>query len=433
MKNLKKSRKFYDQFTRWGGILTLCCALPALATCNQLGSLTDALGLTEEDSGLDPALLLLGLSSSGCSAFNWNLPAGFPTPSVPADNCMTPARVELGRHLFYDKRLSADESMSCATCHQQGFGFTDRVTTPKGIPHGAFPTGETHPRNTQHLTNVGYVPALTWANSTQTSLEVQVSGPLFNISGPSTIVELGLEGDAFLEKLKIDPIYQTLFASAYGADSYSNLNVRKAIAAFQRTMISGNSPYDRFVRYGESLSSTAVSGALVFFGENAECFHCHGGFNFTDTSLHNQTVFTEVFYHNNGLYTAAEYGAKNMNERGLIDVTGLTTDEGRFRAPSLRNVSVTFPYMHDGTFACDGAHVGNDVACARNALEKVIDHYISGGKTHPTKDVTLIRSFTLTAQEKSDMIDFLFALQDDSFLTDTKFSNPQPGNGNFGP
>ena len=303
------------------------------------------------------------------------------------------------------------------------------MTTPNGIPHDAFISGETHPRNTQHLGNVAYLAELTWANPTQTSLEIQASGPMFNTSTASTIVELGLTDDSFLSKLSSDSIYQTLFTPAYGEDSYSNLNVRKAISAFQRTMLTGNSSYDRFIQFGESLSSNAISGAEVFFGNTTRCSSCHNGTNFNESTGRGGAGVT---YNNIGLYTQAEFAAKNSNERGLVDVTGLSDDEGKFRTPSLRNISVTFPYMHDGTITCDAVYSGDDTACARNALEKVIDHYMSGGKSHPAVNTNLIRAFSLTTQEKSDLIDFLMALQDDTFLTNTKFGNPRPSNANFG-
>ncbi len=366
---------------------------------------------------------------SGCPGYDWGLPSGVPVPSVSTANCMSAEKVALGRLLFYDRRLSGDESMSCATCHRQAFAFTDRLATPRGI------TGETHPRNSQQLSNTAYHTKLTWANPTLASLESQAGVPIFSTSGPSTIVELGAT-DAAFEKIRADTLYREAFASAFGAgtERVTELNIRRALAAFQRTLLSFGSEFDKNQR-GESntMSAAAKRGRLLFNGETAECFHCHGGFNFTDTTTHSSTVESEFFFHNNGLYSAAEYAAKPPRERGLVDVTGNQSDEGKFRAPSLRNVGLTFPYMHDGSITCDGAFAGDADACATNALGKIVTHYMSGGKVHPTVDTTLIRPFSLTAAEQTDLVEFLKSLSDTSFISNTKLSNPRPADANFGP
>ena len=197
-------------------------------------------------------------------------------------------------------------------------------------------------------------------------------------------------------------------------------------------MLSFDSTFDKANRGEGGLSAAARRGQIVFDGEVAECFHCHGGFNFTDTFFHSTSAQPEFAYHNNGLYSQTAYDAMPLREQGLIDVTGQSEHQGLFRAPSLRNVALTFPYMHDGSITCDAVHAGDDDACATNALEKVIAHYMFGGASHPTKS-TFIRSFTLTAQEISDLVEFLKSLSDSDFVSDPALSNPRPGDPNFGP
>lgn len=427
-------------------MLGLCVLVLSTQTaCIQLFNMLQ--GQDEEDDNSLQVLSLLALGlSGGCPPYNFNLPPNFPAPAVPSDNCMSDAKVDLGRHLFYDKRLSQDETKSCASCHVQSLAFADGIQRPQGI------TFETHPRNAQHLSNVGYHARFNWANSVVRTLETQALGPLFGESTASTIVELGLSGDAYLERFRADDLYQQKFTAAFGggSDQFNDGNIRKALASFQRTLISGNSDYDKFLNGQGSISQSALRGAVFFNSEVAECFHCHGGFNFTDTTVHSGTVFDEVSFHNNGIYSQADYAGKPSRERGLVDLTGNPNHEGRFRAPSLRNVGVTFPYMHDGSFDCnpqDGAFLitaGGDCGAdpAADMLGHIIDHYALGatqyasGATrtvHPQVDPTFIRTFTLTAQNRADLIAFLLSLTDNEFLNNPAHSNPRPGDARFGP
>jgi cytochrome c peroxidase len=423
--------------------LILAILLLGSLQCSLWNQLTGA--GDDDDSSLVLSLLALALAG-GCPPYAWNLPANFPVPTVPADNCMTAAKVELGRHLFYDKRLSQDQSMSCASCHRQEFAFADGKDRPLGI------TGETHPRNSQHLSNVAYHARLNWANPGVLELESQSVTPLFAQSGASTIVELGLSGEAYLELLRGDDYYAEQFPAVFGGgvDSVNEVSIRKALAAFQRTLISGGSPYDKFLNKQGSLSASALRGAVLFNGETAECFHCHGGFNFTDTSTHSGASAAEVAYHNNGIHSQADYAARLLRERGLIDLTGKSGDEGRHRAPSLRNVGLTFPYMHDGSFDCnpqDGAlklDVGGDCGAdpVADMLGHIVDHYANGAAlyasgaaraVHPHVDASLIRNFALSAQDRDDLVAFLLSLSDADFINNSAFSNPRPGDARFGP
>ncbi len=352
----------------------------------------------------------------GTRGWHWQLPPGFPEPRVPADNPMSAAKVELGRHLFYDTALSQNRTQACATCHQQSHAFTD------GRPHAVGSTGEAHSRNSMSLTNVAYAARLTWASNLVDRLEDQALLPMFG----DAPIELGLPDEQTLvDRLKADPRYAPLFAAAFAdaAAPISLRNVTRAIAAFERTLISGNSAYDRYSRGDTAaLSEAAKRGMTLFFSERLECFHCHGGFNFADSVDHAKLPEPERAFHNTGLYNVDGKGAYPASDRGLYKVTANPADMGRFKAPSLRNVAVTAPYMHDGSIA---------------TLAEVIDHYAAGGRTidsgpnagiggdSPLKDRFLV-GFILTPAERADLIAFLESLTDEGFLTDPRFADPAP-------
>lgn len=364
--------------------------------------------------------LALGLLSN--AQYSWNLPAGFPTPSVPSENPMSQAKVDLGRRLFYDKTLSQDRTLACAGCHKQELAFTDGRSFGIGI------TGQAHPRNSQNLGNAAYHTVLTWSNPKLKSLELQARAPMFG----DNPIELGLSNNDYLDRINSDITYQNLFSSAFGNSLANEQNVRFALASFQRSLITGNAPADKYVFQGDtsSLNASQIRGFRVFNGETAECFHCHGGFNYTDTSFHNKSTSEDVFYHNNGIKSKTEYDALLINKQGLYEVTLNISDQGKFRAPSLRNIGLTYPYMHDGSFMCNDAEnptitSGKTIRdCAVNALLKVVAHYESGGKSHPAKDSTLIRAFTLTAQERTDLVEFLLSLTDTTFINNSNQSDP---------
>jgi cytochrome c peroxidase len=347
--------------------------------------------------------------------FDWQLPPGFPEPVVPADNPMTEAKVALGRHLFYDTRLSGTGTQSCASCHEQALAFSD----PLGRAVGS--TGEMHPRGSMSLANVAYSPALTWANPLLRSLEQQALIPMFG----EDPVELGLAGQeaALFARLRGEPRYAALFAAAYPGERepISVSGIVKALGAFQRTLISGRSPYDRYQQGDSSaLSVSARRGEAIFFSEQAECFHCHGGFNFTGTVNYVGKGFVEIEFHNTGLYNIDGQGAYPEPNTGIAAVTTDPDDMGKFKAPSLRNIAVTAPYMHDGSIA---------------TLDEVIEHYNAGGRTiaggphagvgaaSPFKS-EFLKPMELTVQQKRDLIAFLESLTDSTFLRDPRFSNP---------
>ena len=409
-------------------------------TIGFLGSLPLSGCLAKSQPDRSMLLPLLAKPSDGSSGFNWNLPAGFPTPVVPADNPISAAKVELGRALFYEKDLSRDQTRACSSCHIQSLAFTDGRRRAAGLDvnqNGMVDAAEIHQRNSQNLANVAYIHRLTWSNPILDLLEDQARGPLFMEGAP--IAEMGLvtadEQNAALERIRNNGNYPPMFARAFGSEAVDFDRILKAIASFQRTLISGNSGFDRFNNSGDTtaMSAKAIDGANLFFGERAECFHCHGGFNFTDTNFHTGTVITETFFHSNGLYSTENYLTMATGMRGLYEHTAKTTDIGRFRAPSLRNVALTYPYMHDGSIACaafvDAAAWSE--SCARESLMLVVEHYMAGGSIPPGEssnlDPSLIRSFSLTQYEKEALVEFLFSLTDTELVSAEQFSDPALG------
>jgi cytochrome c peroxidase len=348
------------------------------------------------------AVLLLATGAALTQPFDWRLSPGFPQPPVPPDNPMTAPKVELGRYLFYDTRLSVNGKQSCATCHRQELAFTDGRSRAQGA------TGQLHPRSSMSLVNIAYAPALTWADPKLHLLEKQALVPMFGTDP----VELGLLGheNRLLQDLRRVPVYQRLFPAAFPAESdpFRLENVTKALAAFERSIISTRSPYDRY-RYGgdaSALSTAARRGELLFFsGEKAGCFQCHGGWNFSGPLRFDARPDVEPEFHNTGVHET--YAPANA---GLARHTGQPQDAGKFRAPTLRNIAVTAPYMHDGSIA---------------TLEEVIDHYNRGGALHPNKS-PILRPLQLTPTEKADLLAFLRSLTDDQLLTDPRWSNPWP-------
>src|SRR5262245_34259862 len=211
------------------------------------------------------------------TTYEWKLPAGFPPPAIPADNPMSAAKAELGRYLFYDTRLSANQTQSCATCHEQSRAFTD------GRARSVGSTGEEHRRGSMSLVNVAYARALTWANPELTRLEDQALAPMYG----DHPIELGLDrSDAWLDRLRAVPAYQRLFAAAYNEEPrpFTRNNVVNALATFERTIVSARSAYDRyhFDRQEDAISSAAKRGEVLFHSRPLSCFTCHGGIHFSN-------------------------------------------------------------------------------------------------------------------------------------------------------
>ena len=380
---------------------------------------------------------MLGLAAVGLAAatlagqrtasdYPWDLPPGVPPPRLPVGAPMTEARVELGRHLFYDTRLSGNGEQSCATCHIQALAFTD------GRARGLGSTGERHPRSAMSLVNVAYRDALTWANPTLRSLEEQVLVPLFGTDP----VELGLSGHEprVYAALAASPVYRRLFAAAFpslppaeeGEGGVERLvttdNVALALAAFQRSIVSFRSPYDRYRFHDDetALSPAARRGMRLFFSGRARCGGCHlghtvstdlglnldGGSKAATSPVSDPPVF---LFHNTGLYNLPGPVPYPADNAGKYTHTGDIEDAGQFRIPSLRNVAVTAPYMHDGSIA---------------ALGEVLDHYVAGGRAPNPRQSDSIRPLSLRDDERRDLIAFLQSLTDEALLRDPRWGDP---------
>ncbi len=356
-----------------------------------------------------------GGSTAEPTPYVWQLPPGFPEPSVPDDNPMYEERVELGRMLFYDTRLSGNGTQACASCHHQDKAFSDGLATP----HGS--TGHPVPRNAPGLANVAYLATYTWSNPVLDTLEKQALVPL---TGDNP-VELGTGQalDQVRERLWEDPRYPELFKVAFAGEDepFSLGNISKAVGSFQRTMLSGNAPYDRYLQGdNEALSPSAKRGMDLFFTERAECYHCHGGPHLTNSFRAKGGTPAGLQFENTGLYNVDGNGGYPLPNTGLFEFTGRPEDMGRFRIPPLRNVALTAPYMHDGSLA---------------TLKDVVDFYARGGRlvrtgpnagdgrANPYKN-SFVREFRLEPQEREDLIAFLESLTDPDFVKDPRFANP---------
>jgi len=320
------------------------------------------------------AAAALATAAVHSSQWRWHLPTRIAPPSVPADNPMTAAKVELGRQLFYEADLSINGTMSCGTCHSQKHAFADDNRTRPGVH------GDPGRRNVPGLANVGYAATLTWADPSLTSLEMQVAVPVLG----EHPVEMGMRGKEaeITRRLANDPCYARMFRTAFpevnGAIDMST--VAKALAAFQRTMIAFDTPFDRF-RQGRAgaMMPAARRGADLFFGR-ADCASCHSGPNFTDDGFHVLDV------------------PMRSVDRGVGEVTGIASDNGKFRTPGLRNVTLTKPYMHDGE--------------SPTLIDAIRRH----------RSVASIQGLSDT--DTADLVAFLGALTDQHFITEPQFALP---------
>jgi cytochrome c peroxidase len=332
--------------------------------------------------------------------YAWHLPAGFPRPAVPADNPMSQQKVALGRRLFFDTRLSANGSYSCASCHRPQLAFTD------GRAHALGATGQLVRRSAMSLANVAYNAAFTWGSSQVRSLEAQMRQPLFN----EHPVEMGLKGDgaAALRALSLDSTYSAQFAAVFPNEALSMDVAIKAIAAFERTLISGRSAFDRFVFDDErtALSESARRGMTLFYSARVGCVQCHSGINFSGPVVYAGHTLAGALFANTGLYNLDGRGTYPVSDQGLIEVTHRARDMGKFRVPTLRNVELTAPYMHDGSMS---------------SLDEVLDHYARGGHRNPRQDAR-IRPFALTSTERADLLAFLNCLTDREFVENPQYS-----------
>ena len=353
---------------------------------------------------LEPTVATDGISEE----YVWQLPEGFPIPRVPADNPMTPAKVELGRLLFHDTRLSGDGTVSCASCHRPELAYSDGRDRAVGVRESV------HPRSAMSLTNVAYNATLGWDDPGLTRLEDQALVPLLNTRPP----EMGVYGreQEVLARFKKSRRYRRLFSSAFPRDNnpVTMRNVTYALASFERTLIAGNSPYDRWAYGGQTdaLNEDQRAGARLFFSQRLSCFRCHAGFNLSGPVVYEGAENPLARFHHTGLYNEDGSGAYPEPNTGVHRHSRNTEDMGKFRAPTLRNIALTAPYMHDGSIA---------------TLEDVVDHYAAGGraryahsdikKSEPAAVIDpLVKGFELSPEQRSQLIAFLHALTDETFV-----------------
>lgn len=346
-------------------------------------------------------------------SWDWALPYYVPEPVVPDDNPMTRAKVALGRHLFYDRRLSQNEAQSCADCHEQAYAFAAPTPTVAGS------TGQPGVRNPMALVNVAFNATLTWANPALVTLEQQIPVPLFG----QFPIELGIvDQDEVMARLLAEPRYGPLFEEAFPEVEAPTLHeVNRALACFVRSLVSFGSPYDRYQQGDkDALGEAELRGMTLFFSEEFECHHCHSGFNLTNSVVHVRSTFTERPFHNTGLYNIGGTGGYPPDNQGLYAHNANPLDMGKFRPPTLRNIEVTAPYNHDGSVETLEALVSNYLRGGRLVEE---GPYAGDGALNPYKS-GFLHTIPVQGTDEQDLLAFLRSLTDEDFLTDPRHSDP---------
>lgn len=350
-------------------------------------------------------LVLLSVTIAACRYYQQDTPA---TKGASPDSALVTA----GRRLFFDTRLSFNNTKSCGSCHDPKFAFTD------GYRRSITAAGENLAHNSPSLINAALLRYFDWANPAVRTLEKQQERPLFN-THPA---ELGVTGNEklILQRIESDPLYPGLFQSAFPGETpaIDFPHIIRAIAAFEKTLQSQQSPYDLYVS-GDSnaLSAEAKQGMNLFFSAKLHCGNCHTPPLFTTAAVSNNP---DSIYFNTGLYNINNGNLYPGTDRGLAAITGKVADEGKFKVPSLRNVALTAPYMHDGSI---------------NTLEEAMALYEAGGRNIPNGPYAgdgrtnshkhpLISGFHLQAGERRALMSFLYSLTDSSVLTNPRFQNP---------
>lgn len=301
-------------------------------------------------------------------------PLGLPPLPVPADNPMTAEKIALGRRLYYDKQLSLDGTVSCATCHDPQFGFADPKPVSEGVQR------KTGTRNSPTVINAAYLNVQFW-DGRAPNLEKQAEGPVANP------VEMAHTLEGVEKRMNADASYREAFAKAFGPGPVTYDMVEKAIACFERTVLSGNSPFDRW-KYGHderAVSASVKRGFAVFTSaKKGNCAACH-------TVEKNYALFTDGKFHNIGVGANGD----KFTDDGRYMVTKKEEDRGSFKTPTLRNIAQTTPYMHDGSL---------------RTIKDVIDYYIGAGNSNPNLDKNIHTLDFLTGQEREDLQHFLESL-----------------------
>ena len=331
--------------------------------------------------------------------YNLKIPTFFPPMDIPADNPLTVEGVNLGRHLFWEKSLSLDYSMSCGSCHAPSASFSDPDQYSEGV------AGLLGDRNASAIINLGWSPTFAWDGGS-ISLEDHIREP---VEHPKELNVKWQVVENRLQNLESPVDYSQMFWDAFGESTITEDLAVKAIAQFIRTMISSNSKFDKYRRGEAVLNSQETMGYQLFLREGgdpedtpggefgADCFHCHG-----EAGLQ----FSDYLFHNNGLDASFE------NDPGRVNITGWPLDSGLFKTPTLRNVALSAPYMHDGRF---------------QTLEEVVEHYNSGGV--PSSTIDTFMKYTsgglqLAPVQKEALIAFLNTLTDTTFINNPNFQDP---------
>lgn len=308
-------------------------------------------------------------------------------PIIPPGNPQTEEGILLGRKLFFDPLLSADNTQACASCHNPANAFTDSNRFSEGID------GFIGTRNSMPLFNLAwnYEDRFFW-DGREYGLENQAFEPITNT------IEMHSTWPEVAYKLSQDPDYPQLFDAAFGSNSIDSILISNAIAQFERTLISSSSKFDAYLLGSGSLTTQEIEGYNIFMDESkGDCFHCHGS--------ENNPLWTDNKFHNNGLDS-------NITDLGLGGISGDPSDDGKFKSPSLRNLIFTAPYMHDGRFS---------------TIDEVINHYSEGLIDSPTIDPLMKKvsqgGVQLTLLEKASLKAFLLTLTDEEFINNPNFSN----------
>jgi cytochrome c peroxidase len=301
-------------------------------------------------------------------------PLGLPQVPIPGDNPPTAETIALGRRLFYDVKLSADDTLSCASCHNPALDFTDGRRVAQGV-HGQMGS-----RNTPTILDAVYNLTQFW-DGRAPNLEDQSGAPIANP------LEMAQTHDACVVKLNREAVYRRDFVAAFGPGAVTLRKAEMAIASFERTLISGDSPFDRYQFGGDktAMSPAAIRGLAIFTDkQRGNCATCH-------TIEKNYALFTDQKFHNLGVGVNAD---GELTDVGRFKETKVEADRGAFRTPTLRNIAKTAPYMHDGS---------------KKTLREVVDFYKGGGSSNPQLDKE-IKELSLSAQDRADLVAFLEAL-----------------------
>ena len=354
-------------------ILLFSCKkdLPIIVGCTDINASNWTYGANFDDG----SCMYDTTSEYQTTPYQITTPFGFPDMIIPFDNQLSIEGVELGRKLFNDPILSANNTLACSGCHIKNNSFSQNERFSIGID------GVKGFRNASALINLGWNTSFNWDGSINT-LEEQAFEPVTNP------IEMHSKWVDVENKLNNDSMYSVLFKKVFGIDYIDSNHVVKAISQFERTLISVNSKYDKWIKQELQLNASELNGFAIFNSEKGDCFHCHGTEMFMDNS-----------FHNNGLDSE-----NNFTDFGLENITGNQSDRAKFKTPTLRNIEYSSPYMHDGRF---------------NTLEEVVEHYNSGGNYSSTVDPLMKKigvGLQLTNTEKQDLINFLKSLTDDDFI-----------------